>query len=314
MAGGGPKPVSRRAERRAFGCVLFSLVILAVPVDSPLAPKVLSERTTQANANLPSPPAAARNSYQPLERGKWFEGEISPGQVNCYRIQASAGQYFSIEVEHWGPDLAGAIFDPTGQVIMDFSCNRDDVTARSVITNAGGEYTLTLHPIGDSLAAGRYEVRLREIRPKEETDKKRTIVEKALADGEQLRRDLKKESNQQALEKYREALAGARIIPDRVAEANALKNLGKTYEALNQNGEALENYNTALAVVRKLKDPRLEGDIRSCRSDFYVSVGDNRQALADATVALQLSRTGASRSGEARALFASADALYSLGK
>jgi CHAT domain-containing protein len=308
-----PRSESRRAFRHALCSFVLDLLILVMLTNSQLASLAFPDILSSTNVKpAGSPPGSESNP--PLEAGKWLEGEISSGQDKKYRIKAGTSQYFSLEIERWGADLSGILSDSNGNVVREFNCSRDEITTVSVISESTGAYALSLSTAGNIPIAARFELRLREIRQSKETDHQRIIEEKILAEAEQLRRSRKIASYLQALEKYREVLSLAQAISDRFTEANALKNLGKSYQALNQSDEALKHYGKAIEAGRKTNDLRLQADIANCRAFFYSSIGSSHQALADASAALERSERAHARGEAARARYTSGEAYYGLGK
>jgi len=287
--------------------VLLPFVFLTILVSASLLPSRIATSTESA------PTQAESVKPQPLELHKLFEREISSGEVHYYKIHSGASQYFSMEVEHWGLDLAGTISNPGVPGSTQFNCRRDEITHVSVIAETGGDYLVALRATASGSKAGRYQLRLKELRPKIETDKSLLLAQRILADADQLRGNQKIDSYRNALEKYQEALASLRPVPDHALEAVTLKNLGRTYEALSENKSSMAYYNEALALSRKIKDLRIQSDVVNCLSYLDVSLGNNRQALTGADSALRLSRLAGNRSGEAQALFTSGEAHYGLG-
>ena len=304
--------VFRAAARLPVYRVLLPFLFVTTLVSSSLSPRFVSARVAHTSTES-APTEAESTKHQSLEPHKWYDREISSGEVHYYKIPTLAGQYFSIEIEHWGLDLAGTISSPGNQGNTEFKCRRDEVTPVSVIVNTGGDHVLALRAAANGSKPGRYQVRLKGLRRKTESDHNELAVERILADADQLRGTQKNDSYRKAVEKYQEALASLRSFHDTELEANALKNLGKTYEALNENKRAVAYYHQALAISRRTKDLRTQSDVLNCLSFLDVSLGNNRQALSGADSALRLSRLIGSRSGEARALFTSGEAKYGLG-
>ncbi|HEV7396098.1 MAG TPA: tetratricopeptide repeat protein, partial [Pyrinomonadaceae bacterium] len=278
----------------------------------PALPKLFSPGVAQI-ATEPAAPATKTSKAASLVLHEWTERDIAPGEVQYYQVQAAAGQYFSIEIEHWGLKLSGTVSGPTTSESTEFNCRFDDLTPVSTIAVAGGEYVLALHADAGAAKMGRYQIRLQELRSRTEGDNDLLAAEKTLAAADQLRTAQKDDSYRQAIEKYQQELASLKTGADNTLEVYALKDLGRTYESLGDNQSAVAYYQQALSLSRKLKDHRSQAKILNCLSYLNVSIGNNRQALAGAESALRLSRLAAARSSEARALFTSGEAQYGLG-
>jgi CHAT domain-containing protein/uncharacterized protein HemY len=307
---------------RARWLDLFCAVV-RLPVSRLLLPLVLlttfvsfnpSVRLSSARLALaPTESAVGSTKYQSLEIGKWFEREISPGETYYYTIHAAADQYFSIEVEHWGLELAGTISSPGHQKNAEFHCRRDEPTPVAVIAVTKGDYVLALQAAAGGAKVGRYQVRLKELRPTRGSDANRVIALRLLADADQLRVMQKDDSSRKAIDKYQQALASLRAVGDHELEADALKNLGRTYEELNEDKNAVAYYRQALALSQRTKDLRIQTDVVNCLSYLDFSLGNNRQALSGAESAVGLNRQARSRSAEALSLFTVGEAHYGLG-
>jgi len=270
----GSPSICRAACLFVVWSVLFSC--LGILIRARLLPTIVSASKAQGTNESITP--AVHENQQSLELLKWIEGEIAPGQSRFFLIHADAKQYFSLEVEHWGLDLAATISGPKGQPSNEFNCRQDEITRLSVIAGASGDYLLALHANADASLTGRYRLRLKNRRTIEDGDPYRILAERSMSNADQLRRRQKRESYQQAVAEYQEALTKARDANDYERQADALKGLGKTRAALNENEGALSFYVQALAISRKLKDPRIQSDILNCISYLHVSRGDNRQS------------------------------------
>ena len=297
---------------RAAVCLPVFLILFLLLISTSLINPALIPRSFRANVAHSGSSDVATENYS-LQLHQWNERDIASGDVHQYSVDVIAGQYFSVEIEHWGLNLSATVSNSQDSERTEFMCRLKDITPVSVVAVASGEYVLALRAAPSAAKVGRYRIRLREIRPKSKWDTERVTVETILAAADQLRAAQKNDSHRKAIEKYQEALAALRIFRDLQLEAHALKGLGQTYEALNDNQSAVSHYQQALALSRQIRDQRSEAEILNCLSYLDVSLGNNRQALSGAQMALRLSRLATSRSGEARALFTFGEAHYGLG-
>ncbi|HWN10510.1 MAG TPA: CHAT domain-containing tetratricopeptide repeat protein [Pyrinomonadaceae bacterium] len=107
-----------------------------------------------------------------LDSGSRVEREISGGQVHSYRITLLAGQFASIAVQQRGVDVAEEVFAPDGKLIagFDFEARLDEAERTEFVSETAGVYRLDVKAIFRG-AAGRYEVRVKEIRAATESDR-----------------------------------------------------------------------------------------------------------------------------------------------
>lgn len=296
------------AHAASFG-ILLSL--LGFTLFGPFLTPKLSSAFIASSAAESIPPAVV--SAKSLGLHQWIESDIASDEVHHYRVGARAGQYFAIEIERWGLSLSGIVSIPAEKESIKFTCRPEDVTSLSVIAVSGGDYVVALHPIPSAGGVGRYRIRLKEIRDKSNRDADRIGIENTLAAADQLRAMKKDDSSRKAIEKYEEALVSLKNLPDLSLKANALRGLGQTYEALNDNQHAVTNYQLALSLAKQARDHRSEAEIRNCLSSLDVAIGNNRQALSGAVLAFRSSRLAGSRTNESRALFITGEAHYGLG-
>ena len=293
-----------------FRILLFFLFLASLsgtpPISGPLSAGIL-----RAAESTSSDAKATKAVSLPLH--DWIEREIASGDVHYYKVPALAGQYFSVEIEPWGLNFSGTVSNSSDSQLTEFTCRLEGITPVSVIADAGQEYVLTLHANANTAKVGRYQIRLKEIRSKSQGDQERIMSERTLEAADQLRAAQKDDSYRKAIGKYQEALALLKGLPDHEREANALKGLGQTYEALNDNKSAVNYYRQALSLSLKIKDQRTRAEILNRLSYLDITLGNNRQAVTGAESALRLSRLAATRSGEAKALFNFGEAQYGLG-
>ncbi|HWN10925.1 MAG TPA: CHAT domain-containing tetratricopeptide repeat protein [Pyrinomonadaceae bacterium] len=283
---------------------LLTVAILAYP----------SLTTSTSSAHGPGESSQSETTAaQNLVLHQWTDREIASDEVHSYQIESDADQYFSIEIERWGLSISGGVSSPAERESTKFTCRPDDVTLVSVITSTSGKHVISLRAAASPLKVGRYRIRLKESRVKSKWDPDRVAVESMLAAADQLRATQTDDSNRKAIEKYQEALALLKGLPDPQLEANVLKGLGQTYEALNDNKLAVTHYRRALSLSRRIKNHKSEAAILNCLSSLEVLIGNNSQALSGAESALRSSRLAGSRTDEARALFISGEANYGLG-
>src|SRR5262249_47862964 len=115
----------------------------------------------------------------PLEIGKPVEREIAAGQTEQYRLTLTEGQYVRIVVEQKGIDVVVVLLGPDGKKL-------DEVNARgalqaterlSFIATIPGNYRVKVHPKANEAPAGRYEIKIADLRIATEQDQKQMIAE-----------------------------------------------------------------------------------------------------------------------------------------
>lgn len=102
-----------------------------------------------------------------LEPGKPVERELAGGQKHSYKITPAEGQYVSVLVEQRGVDVSVKVSETNGRKILRFDAevrSRGQEKAEWVAETSGG-YKLSVENNLTSGPAGRYVIRLEELRP-----------------------------------------------------------------------------------------------------------------------------------------------------
>jgi len=135
-----------------FGLVLF----IGMPSIFSVVPKA------------PHPNEARQDDQQVqrVERDKPIERELAGGQSHSYQFSLDAGQYVKLVIEQRGIDVMAQLSGPNGKLITEFnseSRNQGQETVEQV-AEAAGSYKLKVRPMQDVAAAGKYEIRIEEVR------------------------------------------------------------------------------------------------------------------------------------------------------
>jgi len=234
----GPTTFLKSARRRL--CLVVSLLTFCA-----LADTFVFAQTGATNA------AQAAEDVILLEQGKPITRELAGGQSHSYRITLDAGQYLRVVVEQRGIDVAVVLLGPDDQPIFTFDAvgppSPEQVTQ---VVESAGSYRLRVQPRQARAAAGRYEIRLLEVRSATEQD--RTLQEARMLEGEfqRLSRANKlldaRPLAERALELREKVLSPEH--PDVVA---ALTTLARLYHDLGYYEKAEPLYRRALAIREK---------------------------------------------------------------
>src|SRR5262249_41298023 len=146
--------------------------------------------------------------------------------------------------------------------------------------------------------AGRYEIKVEELREATAEDKYRVAAESAFREAKQLRQGTLEEKRK-GIEKYQEALELYRRASDRNGEAQTLNNIGVVYRSLGEMQKALEKYNEALPILRAVGDRNGEAITLNNIGLVYWSLGETQKALEKYNEALPILRAVGDRNGEA---------------
>lgn len=309
----------RRGIQQGF-LSLLTFVVSSQPV--PCAFTRLRQEPTQRVAGEGSV-IKMEQDVHPLELGKPIERELKGGEVHSYTIVLAAGQYVHLVVDQRGIDVVVTLFGPDGKQIIDVDSPNGTQGPEpvSVVSESSGTYRLDVRSLEKNAVAGRYEVKVEELRGATSQDKNRLAAERLLAVamkvflwGEQLRSQGTADSLRRALHKYEEALPLFHSAGDRGREATALNNIGVIYHNLNEQQNALQHYNQALPLYRVGADQRGEATTLNNIGRAYDELGEKHNALDSYNQALLISRASGERVVEATTLGNIGAVYHSLGE
>jgi CHAT domain-containing protein/Tfp pilus assembly protein PilF len=238
-----------------------------------------------------------------LEPGKSVERELSGGQSHSYKLAMISGQYSRIVVEQRGIDVALALFTPDGKKIGEVNSEQTTMGAEttSAIAEAAGAYRIEVHSAKNTAKAGRYEIKVEELREAIAEDKYRIAAELVYQQAWQLDGGTR-EDKRKSIEKYQEALDLFRRASDRRLEAKSLNKIGEVYWLLGETQKALEKFNETLPIRQAVGDRHGEAETLNNIGVVYWSMGDTQKALEKYNEALPIRKAVGDRHGEAETL------------
>ncbi|MEJ7712922.1 MAG: hypothetical protein WKF84_24540 [Pyrinomonadaceae bacterium] len=166
-------------------------------------------RTLLVSARVNNGISQQGTDVRPLESGKSIERELAPGQSHSYQIVLASGQYALVAIEQKGIEVAVKLFGPNGNPVMEVEGSSKTQGSETVrwVAEAAGSYRLEISPPERNVKAGRYEVRLIEIRAATQQERDRFAARKLLAEVERLWGKGTKVSREEAIRRYQEALS-----------------------------------------------------------------------------------------------------------
>ncbi len=225
-----------------------------------------------------------------LEPGKPVERALAAGQNHAYQITLAEGQFLSVIVEQRGIDVVVRLLGPDGKEILGVNSEIRKQGQETVwhVAEVAGSYRLKIQAARKDDPAGRYEIRVAELRAATEKDR---VLSKAHRLNTQLR-ELRSVRN------YGEAIRVAKQIleirsrelgeehPDVAYSLNSLANL---YYDKGDYATAEPLYQRALAIREKMLDLEHPDVARSLNNlaliyrkngDFAKAESYHRRALA----------------------------------
>ena len=118
-------------------------------------------------------PMARGQENRTLEAGKPLERELAGGQSHAYQIALAAGQYLHVVAEQRGIDVVVTLFGPDGKKLTEIDSPNGPVGPEPVkwITESSGSYRLEVRSFEKEAQAGRYEVKIVDLRAATEIDR-----------------------------------------------------------------------------------------------------------------------------------------------
>lgn len=234
-------------------------------------------------------PLGDAQSSMSLRVGEPVERKLEGGQKHDYDLRLNAGEYVELTVDQRGINVALKIIGPKDETVMevDSSTGLKGNESISAIARVSGNYRLEVYSPNKNTVAGRYEVKLVDIRKMTEKDKPRVL---ALEWRQEAARSIANQSYEDAIVIYDEVLKIWMSLDDNKQKARTLRGLGYTYSLSGQYQKALEYFNQALQFSRASGDRSDELSILFRIGSTYSDLSDSQNGLDYLNQALLLSR------------------------
>jgi CHAT domain-containing protein/Tfp pilus assembly protein PilF len=253
---GGKRPVFYRSLVNFLALSLIPNLLAIAASPQALGSEVGQPQRSAQETTSPQGGAVDEKDVRPLEQGRPVKRELSSGQQHIYQLRLSAGQFLKAIIEQQGIDVVAQISGPDGKQILEFNSERrlQGQEQASLVAEAAGDYRLTLRPERKEAAAGRYEIRIEELRAATENDYALQEAHKQNEGALKLQR----------AGKYDEALPLAecaletrkRILgPDHRDVAGAINSLAIIYSYKGEYAKAESLFQRALVILEKALEP-----------------------------------------------------------
>jgi CHAT domain-containing protein/Tfp pilus assembly protein PilF len=169
----------------------------------------------------------------------------------------------------------------------------------SLVADVSGAYVFYVRSLEKGASAGRYEVRLEDLRTATDADRTRVAAERSYSAAAKLQSERTRDARRKAIDRYGEALRLMRDADDRRGEAMALTNVGFIYYGLSEPQKAVEPLTNALTIWRAIGDRHLEAITLSISGRVYNLLGELPKALEFYSLALPVMHAVGDQSAEA---------------
>jgi CHAT domain-containing protein/Tfp pilus assembly protein PilF len=254
-----------------------------------ISSSVLPARAAQSEPSVATQSQLAGASVQIplLKPGKPIEREVAGGQKTLFQIALNAGQYASVVVDHQALDLSIRFFDPQGSAQIEADTrpgeNRDTF---DLVAEKQGTYQLQLEPKYPRMAAGKFQIKIGELRAANERDLLLYKARRQYSDASKLYSagsyDKAQPLVESALGQREKALS-----PDHSEVADALNLLGVICTARSDYNRAETLFQRALAI-----DEKAFGTEHPAAAEILDNMAKNENAKADYAEAERLARKG----------------------
>jgi CHAT domain-containing protein/Flp pilus assembly protein TadD len=254
---------------------------------------------------LASPGAAREQTAQNLSLNQPTEREIKGGEAHSYVLHLDANQTARVEVEQRGVDIALAAYKPGGEKFIDTDSPAGFSGSDLILVTAAGagEYRVEVTPSDPKADAGRYTIRLAEIRPTAAEDFQ---VNEAAAKIRRLAEQAKtlsgkgtREERRQAAEAYAQIVELSRVKKDKVWAVVGLVEGGDVLRQLGELQASVELTERGLSLAREVGNREHEGSALNNLGVEYKELGDYEKGILYLTQALDIQRETNDKKGEA---------------
>ena len=273
------RPPARRVSttpqlRRGVLCFVMLCVALL------LVPRLFAPASAQAGQNVIA-----------LEPGQAIEQELAGGGAHAYQLTLAAGQYLKVVVEQRGIDVAVTLFGPDGKLIFEFDREprRQGQETLAQVAEVSGRYRLTVQAKQQGVVAGRYEIRVVELRAATEQDRALQEARRLLVEAERLWRAAKYDEALPVATRSMEIRA-RELGPEHPDLAQSLNRLGAIHADKGDYAQAEPLYQRALQIREKVLGPEHPNIATSLTNlgAIYADTGDYAQAEPMYQRALQI--------------------------
>jgi CHAT domain-containing protein/Tfp pilus assembly protein PilF len=256
----------------------ISLYLVLAPVIAATSVHITVDAALKDPANLaPAISASAQTTgeFTVLEPGKMIEREMSGGQKHSYHIAISEGQYIKVEINQKGADVGVNFQLPDGQITQPFEPFGGQPELQFAwVAESSGIYCVNIYTTAQA-RAGRYEIRLAEMRPATENDRALQQARRLFVEYGRLNREARYAEARTLLTKVleiREKVLGS----DDLLVATTLSFLASSCKATGDYASAEPFFLRALKIKERALGPE-HPEVALALTDlgsFYQGIGD----------------------------------------
>ncbi len=266
-----------RAPAVLIGALLLSGACGEVRVD---------DEETHAPTSGVAPEAATESE---LSAGSHLIREVTGDAVDAYRIHLEAGDYLHLVVDQQGFDAFCTLASPGGETLLEMDGLNSRWGPEEVfwLAKESGAHRLEVRPSGQG-QAGRYEIRVRQLRDAREDDRRQAAAARLFDAGEKLRRRGESGAWPLAEQHYEDALVLWQELADPLRQAETVHRLAFISKQRSEHRRALELYERAGRLYEAVGQARAQAIMLHWAGWLYYRLGEIESAGQSYRQALQL--------------------------
>src|SRR6185369_11066830 len=235
---------------------------------------------------LTSESSASDNANLRIEPGSSIHREVAPAAKEVFEVFVDLDMILHFSLDKGDLVLATALYDPSGNKLLEHKSEDFEVVELSVPTHVSGTYRIELQSHEKAGASKPYQLTVQPLTPVTELSRNDSEARQALALGDLLRSKWTRNSFLQAIEQYDKAARIWRAIPDNASAAKANLKAGDVHFILSDYAEASKRYQTAQALAAGTADWLVKARALSHggRLESYLGKNDVAQAHLDQAV------------------------------
>jgi CHAT domain-containing protein len=260
-------------------------------------------------------PARQADTVRPLIMGTPVSRELSGEQTHSYTVNVAAGTYLRLLITPQDMDIESSLFAGESTTDVGTAHYPRGVGERfvSLVAETSGDYRLEIRPTDKGAKAGRYEVKIVELRPATEQDSLRCAAEKAESEGRVVMFETI-QAIRLGISKHEEALQLWRKLGDEKSVLRMQVYISTQYKRTGDRQKSLEYLKPAIELARKLGEHYHEANLIIGFGEIYYSLGETQKALDCFYQARQIFKNHSKKYGEALAIYDIGVLLLNLGE
>jgi len=263
--------------------------------------------------------AAAKTEAIALSLQKSIARELKGGETHGYVVSLKAGQFFRAIAEQQGIDLVILLYSPSGKLIArsDSPNDRLGLEVMSVIADGDGVYRLEISSLDGKAAAGKYVLKVEELRVADDLDRKYVVAERVFMEAVGLNEPNVKQTEarkRQALAKYLESIPVFRVQGKHYWEILAIIQVGSITADIGQPAKAIDYYQQALIIARQIGDNTVERVVLNSLGNASYYLGKYEEAIKYYQQTLEMNKQISDRKAEATSFGNLGNVYSALGK